>query len=230
MASSKMVIAKYERGGLTFEILVNSDLAFDYVNGKGTDPLKVVEAEEIFKDARKGERQSPEKIQKVFGTTDLGKVIDTILKHGNVPITTEQRNKFIEEKRKQIIAIIAKNSIDPRTKAPNPPLRIENAMREAKISIDPFKSANEQIDDVVKKINALIPIKFAVAKMEVTIPADAANGCYGILKQYGLKSEKWLQDGSLNAVVEFPAGMQGEFFDRINKATQGRVETKLIEN
>ncbi|MCL4389523.1 ribosome assembly factor SBDS [Candidatus Marsarchaeota archaeon] len=230
MASSKMVIAKYERGGLTFEILVNSDLAFDYVNGKGTDPLKVVEAEEIFKDARKGERQSPEKIQKVFGTTDLGKVIDTILKHGNVPITTEQRNKFIEEKRKQIIAIIAKNSIDPRTKAPNPPLRIENAMREAKISIDPFKSANEQIDDVVKKINALIPIKFAVAKIEVTIPADAANGCYGILKQYGLKSEKWLQDGSLNAVVEFPAGMQGEFFDRINKATQGRVETKLIEN
>jgi ribosome maturation protein SDO1 len=225
-----MVIAKYERGGLTFEILVNSDLAFDYVNGKGTDPLKVVEAEEIFKDARKGERQSPEKIQKVFGTTDLGKVIDTILKHGNVPITTEQRNKFIEEKRKQIIAIIAKNSIDPRTKAPNPPLRIENAMREAKISIDPFKSANEQIDDVVKKINALIPIKFAVAKIEVTIPADAANGCYGILKQYGLKSEKWLQDGSLNAVVEFPAGMQGEFFDRINKATQGRVETKLIEN
>ncbi len=229
MASSKTVIAKYEREGLTFEILVDSDLAFDYVNGRGTDPLRVVEAEEVFKDARKGERQSPEKIQKVFGTTDLAKVIDAILKKGSVPITTEQKSRFIEEKRKQIIAIIAKNSIDPRTNAPNPPLRIENAMKEAKVSVDPFKNANEQIDEVVKKINALIPIKFAVAKIEVTIPADMANRCYGILKQYGLKSEKWLQNGSLDAVVEFPAGMQGEFFDRINKATQGMAETKLIE-
>jgi ribosome maturation protein SDO1 len=136
----------------------------------------------------------------------------------------------MEEKRKQIIAIIAKNSIDPRTNAPNPPLRVENAMREAKVPIDPFKSATEQIDDVVKKLSVVMPLKFTTAKISVVVPAEYASRCFGILKQYGLKSEQWLSDGSLQATLEFPAGMQSEFFDRINKATQGRVETKLIEN
>ena len=94
-----------------------------------------------------------------------------MLKHGDVPITTEQRNKLLEEKRRQIVEIIARNSIDPRTNAPNPPLRIENAMREGRVTIDPFKGATEQIDEVVKKIHMIMPIKFTTVKMEVTIPA-----------------------------------------------------------
>ena len=151
-----------------------------------------------------------------------------MLKNGDVPITTEQRNKLLEEKRKQIVDIIATNSIDPSTNAPNPPLRIENAMKEAKISIDPFKNATEQIDDIVRKINMIIPIKFAVAKIEVTIPPEYANRSYGTLKKYGLKSEQWLSNGSLQATLEFPAGMQTEFFDRINSATQGKAIVKVL--
>ncbi len=226
--SSKTVIVKLHRDGNEFEIFVDADLAYEYITGKRSDPLTVLEAEEIFKDARKGERQSEEKIRKSFGTTDLAKVAEAMLKHGEVPITTEQRNKLIEEKRKLVIEIIAKNSIDPRTNAPNPPLRIENAMREAKVSIDPFKGATEQIDDVVKKINMIMPIKFATVRMDVTIPAEYANRSYGTLKKYGLKSEKWLDNGSLNATLEFPAGMQAEFFDRINSATQGKAVVKII--
>lgn len=226
--SSKTVIVKLHRDGNEFEIFVDANLAYEYITGKRSDPLTVLEAEEIFKDARKGERQSEEKIRKSFGTTDLAKVAEAMLKHGEVPITTEQRNKLIEEKRKLVIEIIAKNSIDPRTNAPNPPLRIENAMREAKVSIDPFKGATEQIDDVVKKINMIMPIKFATVRMDVTIPAEYANRSYGTLKKYGLKSEKWLDNGSLNATLEFPAGMQAEFFDRINSATQGKAVVKII--
>ncbi|HIH49945.1 MAG: ribosome assembly factor SBDS [Candidatus Micrarchaeaceae archaeon] len=226
--SSKTVIVKLHRDGNEFEIFVDADLAYEYITGKRSDPLTVLEAEDIFKDARKGERQSEEKIRKAFGTTELAKVAEAMLKHGEVPITTEQRNKLIEEKRKLIIEIIAKNSIDPRTNAPNPPLRIENAMREAKVSIDPFKGATEQIDDVVKKITMIMPIKFATVRMDVTIPAEYANRSYGTLKKYGLKSEKWLDNGSLNATLEFPAGMQTEFFDRINSATQGKAVVKII--
>jgi ribosome maturation protein SDO1 len=226
--SSKTVIVKLHRDGNEFEIFVNSDLAYEYITGKRTDALTVLEAEEIFKDARKGERQSEEKIRKSFGTTEIAKVAEAMLKHGEVPITTEQRNKLIEEKRKQVIEIIARNSIDPRTNAPNPPLRIENAMKEAKASIDPFRSATEQIDDIVKKINMIMPIKFATVKIEVTIPPEFANRSYGTLKRYGLKSEKWLDNGSLQASLEFPAGMQTEFFDRINSATQGKAIVKII--
>ncbi len=226
---SKTVIAKYSHSGENFEIFVDSDKAYNFITGKLTDPIAVLEAEEIFADANKGERQSQDKIKKIFNTTELPKVVEFILKHGNVPITTEQRNKLLEEKKKQIINIIARNSIDPRTKAPHPPQRIEAAMQEARINIDPFKGANEQVDDVVKKLSTKLPIKFATMKIEVVIPAEYTNRCYGTLKQYGLKSEEWQSNGSLKCILEFPAGLQGEFFEKINNATKGNVTTKNLE-
>ncbi len=223
----KTVIVKLRKGGEEFELIVDADMAYEYVTGKRTDPLSVLQVEEVFKDARKNERQSEEKVKKVFGFTDIAKLADAILKEGDVPITTEQRAKLTEEKRRQIIDVIATNSIDPRTNAPNPPLRVENAMKEAKVSIDPFKSAPAQVDDVVKKISAIMPIKFTTVKMTVTIPPAYANRAYGVLKRYGMKGERWLNDGSLEAVLEFPAGMQTEFYERINGATQGQAQVKV---
>jgi len=225
---SKEVIAKYVFGGETFEIFVDSDKAYAYISGKIQDPLSVLDVEEVFKNASKGDRQSKDVLKKVFGTEDLAKIVDTILKKGTVPITTEQRNKMVEEKRKEIIAIIARNSIDPRTNAPYPPQRIENAMNEVRIIIDPFKPASEQVDEIVKKLSLHVPIKFASVKIEVTIPAEYANRSYSLLKQFGLKSERWLQDGSLFASLEFPAGLQSDFFDRLNSATKGTASTKII--
>lgn len=228
MPSNKAVVIKYTKNGESFEIYVNADMAYEYVTGKRSDPMSVLEVEEIFKDARKNERQSEEKVKKAFGTTEMAKVVEIILKNSNVPITSEQRSKLVEENRKKIINIIATNSIDPRTNAPNPPLRIENAMKEAKVNIDPFKSVSEQVEDVVKKLSTILPMKFTTVRIQVIVPADSASRCYGTLKKYGLKSEEWLSNGSLMAVVEFPAGMQNEFFDRINKMTQGRIETKIL--
>jgi len=225
---SKTVIAKYSTGGENFEILVDSDKAYDFITGKNANPLAALEAEEIFKDANKGDRQSQEKVIKAFGTADLEKIVTIILKKGTVPLTTEQRNKLLEEKRKQIVNIIATNAMDPRTKAPHPPQRIELAMKEARVTIDPFKQANEQVEDIVKKLTPHLPIKFAVVKVEVTIPAQFANRSYGVLKQYGMKSEKWLPDGSLSAQLEFPAGLQSEFMDKINNATKGMAVAKII--
>ncbi len=223
----KIVTVKLRKGGEEFEILVDADMAYEYVTGKRTDPLSVLQTEEVFKDARKNERQNSEKIKKVFGTNDIDKVVDAILKEGDVPMTAEQRNLRTEEKRKQIIDIIATNSIDPRTNAPNPPMRIENAMKEAKVNIDPFKNASEQVDDVVKKLSVIMPIKFTTIRMTVTVPAAFANRAYGTLKRFGMKSERWLGDGSLQASLEFPAGMQSDFLERINNAAQGQADVKI---
>lgn len=225
---SKTVIAKYSINGEEFEIFVDSDMAYEYITGKRKDALSVLQSEEIFKNANKGERQSQEKLTKLFGTSDPVKIAEIILKKGEVPITTEQRNKMIEEKRKQIINIITTNSIDPRTNAPHTPQRVENAMEQARVTIEPFKNANEQVEAVIKKINMILPIKFATAKIEATIPAAYANRCYGTLKQYGVKSEEWLANGSLKAVLEFPAGLKNEFFEKINGLTKGEAQITVM--
>ncbi len=225
---SKTVIAKYSSAGETFEIFVDSDLAYEYITGKRKDPLSVLEVEEIFKDANKGERQSQDKIKKVFNSIELAKVVEHILKNGDVPITTAQRSKLVEEKKKQIINIIATNSIDPRTNAPHTPQRIEGAMEHAKIVVDPFKNANEQVEAILKKINLTLPIKFATVKIEAVIPAQYANRCYGTLKQYGIKSESWEQNGSLKVLLDFPAGLRNEFFEKINNLTKGEAIINVV--
>lgn len=226
---SKTVIAKYSVNGDEFEIFVDSDAAYAYMTGKSTNPMAALQVEEVFEDANKGKRQSQEKIKKAFNTEDIAKIVEVILKKGNVPVTTEQRNKLLEDKRKQIITIIARNSIDPRTNAPHPVQRIENAMQEAKVQIDPFKSANEQLDPIIKKLNLILPLKFATLKLEVILPPDSANRCYGLMKQYGLKSEEWQRDGSLKVIVEFPAGLQSEFYEKLNNMTRGSAVTKAIQ-
>ena len=47
-------------------------------------------------------------------------------------MTTEQRKELVDAKKKQIIAYIAANAINPQTKLPHPPLRIELALEEGK--------------------------------------------------------------------------------------------------
>ncbi|MEM2974593.1 MAG: ribosome assembly factor SBDS, partial [Candidatus Micrarchaeia archaeon] len=148
------------------------------------------------------------------------------LLEGEVPLTTEQRHQMLEEKRKKIISILVRECIDPRTGAPHPPQRIEKALEEAKVRIDPFKPAESQLDDVIAPLRPILPLKFEKARLAVKVPADISQKCYGMLKEYNIQKEEWASDGSLIVVVEIPAGIQPEFFDRVNRMTSGRAQIK----
>jgi len=225
----KAITARLETHGERFEILVDPDLAYLFKTGRKSDLTNLLAVEEIFTDARKGERPTTEALKKAFGTTDVMKIAEIILRKGEVQLTTEQRKKMMEERRKKIVSILARECVDPRTGAPHPPQRIEKAMEESKIHIDPFKDAEAQLDEVMNSLRVILPIKFERVKIAVRIPAEYAPRAYGTLKEYNLQNEEWQQNGSLIAVVEMPAGLQGEFYDKINRITSGNVETKIIK-
>ena len=225
----KAITARLETHGEKFEILVDPDLAYLFKTGRKSDLTNLLAVEEIFTDARKGERPTTEALKKAFGTTDVMKIAEIILQKGEVQLTTEQRKKMMEERRKKIVSILARECVDPRTGAPHPPQRIEKAMEESKIHIDPFKDAEAQLDEVMNSLRVILPIKFERVKIAVRIPAEYAPRAYGTLKEYNLQNEEWQQNGSLIAVVEMPAGLQGEFYDKINRITSGNVETKIIK-
>ncbi len=228
MPRAGTVIAKYSKNGDTFEILVDAEKARDYIEGKIENPVAALEIEEVFKDAERGDRQSTERIMKAFGTVEIASVAASILKNGHVPLTTEQRRKMLDERRRQIVDIIARDSVDPRTGAPNPSMRIENAMHEAHVQIDPYKSAGEQVDAVAARISKVLPLKFETARIEVIVPAEHANRCYGALKRLGIKSEQWLPDGSLRVYVDCPAGMKGDIMQRIGSLTRGSATVRMV--
>ena len=73
-------------------------------------------------------------------------------------------------------------------------------------------------------------MKFEKVKIAVKVPPEFANRSYGTLKNYGIEKEQWLNDGSLIAVIEIFAGLQGEVFDKLNKLSAGQVETKILNH
>ncbi|MCC6040739.1 MAG: ribosome assembly factor SBDS, partial [Desulfurococcaceae archaeon] len=209
--SEKYVIAKYEAGGHRFEILVNPDLAIKLKEGKSVSIDDVLVSDFIYKDAKKGLKASPEAMREVFGTDDPRTVALEIIKRGEIQLTAEQRRRLIEEKRAQVLNLIAKNAIDPKTKLPIPIKRLELALEQARINIDPFKPAEQQLEDIVSKLAKVVPIKIARAYVIVKLPPEHASRGLKTLQSMGsIKKTTWLSDGSLQVELEIPAGLQQE--------------------
>jgi len=224
------VIARLETHGERYEVLVDPDLALELKHGKEIDLSQVLAVDTIFKDSKKGERASEERMKQLFATSDVLEVAKIVIKKGDIQLTTEQRRKMQEDRKKQIINIIARNGINPQTGAPHPPQRIEKAMEEARVHIDLSKTAEEHVQEVLKAIRPIIPIRFEERAVAAKIPAQYAGKAYSVVKSFGeIKKEEWQKDGSWVILMNLPAGVVDEFFDSLNSLTKGEVETKIIK-
>jgi len=224
------VIARYERKGMHFEILVDPVAAEKVIEGEKVNILENLAIDTIFKDAKKGDKASEEAIKEVFGTSDIEKIAIKIIKEGEIQLTVKQRREMQERKRRAIIDWIARSSMDPRTKLPHPRERIELAIEEAKVHIDPFKPVEEQVKKILDAIRPILPISIQNVRIEVKIPPQCSGKAYGeIAKMVKMLKEEWLSDGSFKCVVEIPAGLQTELYDMLNRITKGEAITRLLK-
>jgi len=227
--SDKYTIARLTKDNEHFEILVKPDKALDYRTGKIAGITEVLAAETIFADANKGTKVSEEQMRKAFETTDPLKIADVILKKGTLQLTTDQRRKMIEDKRKQVIDFISRQAVDPKTNLPHPPLRIENAMEQIRYPIDPHKPVEEQARDIVKLLRPILPLKIEQISLSVRIPAEYSARAYGSIKNFGtIKQEEWRADGSWYGIIEMPAGAYVSFLNKLGEITKGNGEAKII--
>jgi ribosome maturation protein SDO1 len=226
--SEKFTIARLTKENEHFEILVKSQKALDYRNGKLESVAEVLAAESIFSDANKGTRVGEEQLRKAFGTIETLKVASVILKTGTLQLTTEQRRKMVEDKRRQVIDFISRQAVDPKTNLPHPPTRIENAMEQIRYPIDPYKPVDEQAKDIVKLLRPILPLKIEQVSVSVHIPNDYAARAYGSMKASGtISHEEWRSDGSWSGVVEMPAGSYASFLNKLGDVTKGNGEAKI---
>lgn len=225
MTDNKFTIVRLVIDNDKFEILVKPDPALDYKLGKKIDLSNILISDEIYADANKGTRIADEKLIRNFKTTDSIEIAKKILEQGEVNLTTDQRRRMVEEKKKQIIQYINRNFVDPKTHLPHPPLRIQNAMEEVRLIIDPFKKPEDQTKKIIESLRKILPLKSENLQLLVTIPPQFSAPSYNVLKNIGeLKDEKWLQDGSLRVIVEINAGIKGTFVERMNSVTKGSAQ------
>lgn len=226
----KAVIARLHLGEDHFEILVDPYAAEKIIDGKESDVLSALAIDAVFKDSKKGTHASQESLQRNFGTDDVETVAKEIILKGEIQLTTEQRHEMQEQKRRRIVDVIVKNAMDPKTKAPHPRQRIELAMEEAGVHVDPFKPVDQQVKSVVEALRPILPISMEQVRISVKISSQYIGKAYGIARNFGvLEREDWQSDGSWIGVVRIPAGMQTDFYDKLNEVTKGDVVTRILK-
>jgi ribosome maturation protein SDO1 len=211
------VLARLEKGGKRYEALVDPDLVEQWkMDSSDIDLDDFMAMDEIFHDARAGERPTEDALLKTFETLDVASILRIILTKGSIQLTTAQRKARVENMRQQIIHHIHSQAIDPKSKSPHPRTRIELALDESKYSVDPFKRLEDQVKDAIAKLKPLIPLSFESVRLAFRIPGSAYGSVSQILRTHQRK-EGWLENGDWACVVEIPAGMKGDLIGQVLK-------------
>ena len=224
-----MIVARWQRGGERFEVVIDPEKALLFRQGKATldDALR---SPHVFTDAKKGERAGSQSLKKAFGSEDEAAVAAQIIQKGDIPVSKTQREEQLGQVRARIVGMIHRAGVDPRTHAPHPVTRIENAMLEAKVRLDPNRTAEEQLQEVLKAIRPIIPIKEEKHQLDVQVPVDQIHSAMRVLKgQSKVLREEWQSNGDLRAIVEIPGGLSVDFQDALMKATHGKAQFTILK-
>jgi ribosome maturation protein SDO1 len=227
------VTAQLESHGARFEVLVDPDAALAIKRDEFEGDLEdVIAAEDVFEDASRGDRPAAEDLETVFETTEPMEIIPEVIRRGDIQITAEQRREMQEQKRKQLINRITRNAVNPQMDdAPHPPERIERALEEAGFTVDPMEPVENQVDEALDDLRPIIPIRFDEVVIATKVPAEHAGSAQARIREFGeLEREEWQADGSWVGVLEFPAGLQNDFYDLVNEVSSGEAETRVIKD
>jgi ribosome maturation protein SDO1 len=219
------VTARIKLKGKHYEIMVNLDEALKFKQGKG-DIISALDSDAIYYDLKKGTKASNSDLTEAFGTTDFYEAAKQIITKGEVQKTQDFRDQERENKIKQVINLILKNAVDQHGR-PYTEERLKRAIDEAHYSFD-SKPAEQQMPLLVEKLKTIIPIKIETKKIKLVIPAQYTGQVYGLLKDFK-ESEDWLANGNLQAILNIPAGMQLDFYDKLNHITHGAVQSEEIK-
>ena len=209
------VLARLEKGGSRYEILVDPELVETWKADPNSVELSdLLAIDEVWSDAKAGDRPTSDALERVFGSTDLSTCVDK---------TTAQRRQMVDERMKQIVNEIAMTATDPKTKLPHPPTRIENALQEARFKADPFLSVERQVKDAVSILKPIIPLQFITIKLAFKVPGKDYGGVSNLLRD-SMQKDQWLPDGSWACVIEVPGGMKNEIISRVaNRSSEVEV-------
>ncbi len=95
------------------------------------------------------------------------------------------------------------------------------------INITFYKSVEEQVQEIIKKIRVEIPLSIENLKMEIRIPAKYSGAAYGKIKSLGkILKENWNSDGSFFCYLEIPAGQKNDVYDKLGSLTHGEAFIK----
>jgi len=219
--------ARLKRGSKNFETMVDLDSAMNIRKGESSDVNGAIRDTTIWNDLKKGMRAGDKDLKDIFGTTEFNQVVEKIIKKGDLEVTQEYRDEALETKKKQVVDFLIRNAVDARTNRPFTPDMIESAIKQTGVKIE-NQPVDKQIKSITETLKKVIPIKIETKKIKIKIPAEHTGRAYGLIQDYKEK-EEWLNDGSLEVILNIPVGIQSDFYDKLNNITHGSAITSEMK-
>jgi len=219
-------IVRFKAGGVTFEVLTKLGSVLKY-RSKQLGWNDVLFHEEIFRNFSKAEKAKGSDLKEAFGTEDIQECAKIIVEKGELQLTAQERKEFLERKRAEIINYICKYYIDPRSKTPHPPARVEAALEELNIRVNPAATTEKQVQDIAKRLPEVLPIKRQEVEGTLTIPNKHIGACAGVIAKYvKVKNEKY-SEGECTMEVALVPGDYNSLLSDLNRITKGEFQFEV---
>jgi len=220
------VEARLKVKGKSYEIKVDLDEALKFKNGKG-NIMSAMQSPAIYHDVKTAKSVAQADLKDAFNTIDLYEIAKQIVLKGEIQKTQDFRENEREAKRKQIINLILKNAVDQRG-MPYTETRLNSAVDQVHFNFD-NRPPEKQMTDLLEKLKEIIPIKVEIKRIKIIIPAQFTGQTYGLVQDYK-EEEQWLANGNLQVILNIPAGIVLDFFDKINHVTHGAVQSEELKS
>lgn len=223
IVSAKTTVVKYQK----LEIICNQGTIEAYRAGK-TKLDDTVVTQEIYKDAKKADRASDADLMSVFKHKDMAKALDEILCKGNFQLSTAERKKKVEAKKKQIICYFHSNFMNPISKLPHPITRIEAALKDIKgLRIHPDEPTENQAKTIMKQLRDIIPMKSNALEGTIVVPHAYLGQSQGVIHSLCKVTKEEYTHVGCKMGVAFVASDLEKLLTELNRIGSGEISFEI---
>lgn len=176
---------------------------------------------------QKGERAKPADIAAEF-PGGLEKALEHIVLTGSIALSQKERDEKVRQKRLEIVNLIHKYYVDPKTNSPHPVTRIENALDTLKVHPDPDTPADRQLPDILKKMPGVLALRKCEMEATLSIPTQYAGAAAGIVRRFATVHRERYTGTAATLDVSFAPGEYDALVAELTKVTKGDFQIDAV--
>lgn len=210
---------RYQKGKKKFELLTNDGTARKFRDGNiGWN--RVLVADQIFTDSKKGNIAKDADLIAVFGTSDIDTCAQIIIKEGDLQVSAAERRAEIDAHKGKVMGYIHRTYMNAQDH-PYPHHTIKLRLEEAKIRIDPLISVQKLADEFVKKMQGKMVLRRATIEKTVVISYTYAKKAKAVVGKYCNVTKQTKDSNGITWKVDLPRNSLTAFMDELNAVTDG---------
>ncbi|WRT69357.1 SBDS family rRNA metabolism protein [Kwoniella shivajii] len=227
-------IVRMKKGGKRFEIACYQNKVSEFRSGVETDLSEVLQIEQVFTNVPKGQVAKRDDWAKCFVTDDINKVIEEILRKGELQINNLERSHQLSSLSREIATLVTEMTVDPTTNRKHTVGMIEKSMSEVGYSVKADKPAKAQALELIKKLSEggenVLPIRRARMRVRITMPGKDGKR----IKESVMKEVEEVEEDDMGmeweAIVQINPGSFRTITDLVNNETKGKGRVEVMGN